>query len=218
MPPKKKATTTRRAKKATAGKSPALEEKEKKGKKEKKIVWGSAEDPCKELLKFDLVSGAVPLSMKPMDVYMTRPEYSQFHKYQNFRSNLKSLKDSLEERKDKMLNDCCFYAHDLFVLKKHRANIQGNPHKPYPNWHSHEAKKLLKLDIKDGAHIGITPSYLWIQRQEYLEFPVEVFRQHVYQAVHEVEAFAFRYEKKENRFNLRKESDLDDILRKNNII
>ena len=210
MPPKKKATVQEEASEEKKG----PKTKPKKGKK-KAIAWGAKDDPCKELLTFDLVSGTVPPSMKPKEVYLTRPEYKQFHKYENFRNNLNNLKKALAVRRDRMLNDCAFYGHDLLRLQQYRANNQGNPHKPYPNWHTHKAKKLLIADVNDGAHIGITPSYLWIQRQEYLEFPLEVFRQHIYQAVHDIEARAFRFAKKGTRFNLRMDSEQDDLIAKN---
>ena len=212
---KKAATKRTTKKKAPTKKAPGEEKKETR--KKKALVWGSENDPCKEILKFDLVSGAVPATMKPKDVYLTRPEYKKYHKYENFRNNLNSLRKLLVLKKDRMLNDCAFYGHDRLLLEQYRANIHGNPHKPYPNWHSHAAKNLLKEDVAAGAHIGINPSYLWIQRPEYLDFPLEVFRQHIYQVLHENESRSFRFEKKGTRkdFNLRMDSEQDNLVAKN---
>ena len=88
MLPKKKATVQEEASSLEGDKKPAAAPEEKKGpktkpkkRKKKAIAWGAADDPCKELLTFDLVSGTVPPSMKPKEVYfLTKLHFSSFNR------------------------------------------------------------------------------------------------------------------------------------------
>ena len=128
-----------------------------------------------------------------------RAEYGVY-KYEHFRTNLNSLRKVIAAHRERMLNDCAFYGHDLGLVPQFRNN--DNPEQA---WHQSEAFKLLKEDITDGAHLGVRPAFLWISRPEYLEFPLEVFRNHIYQEIHKREAVAFRFDKKKFRFNFHQE-------------
>ena len=54
----------------------------------------------------------------------------------------------------------------------------------YPFWDTHEASRLLKEDIKQGQTDGRSPKEIYdspSRRDAYHKFPLEVFRQHIYQ-------------------------------------
>ena len=51
----------------------------------------------------------------------------------------------------------------------------------YPFWDTHEARVLLANDVRKGTSDKMFPKELWESRDEYLCFPLEVFRDHNYQ-------------------------------------
>jgi hypothetical protein len=51
----------------------------------------------------------------------------------------------------------------------------------YPFWRTHSARPLLEKDIKSGKAADMKPKILWGSRKEYMEFPPDVFRGHIYQ-------------------------------------
>lgn len=51
----------------------------------------------------------------------------------------------------------------------------------YPRWPDHCASSLLKEDVKNGLAYSTKPKQLRGMRDEYQEFPLEVFRRHVHQ-------------------------------------
>ena len=51
----------------------------------------------------------------------------------------------------------------------------------YPRWPDHRASSLLKEDVKNRLAYSIKPKQLRGMRDEYQEFPLEVFRRHVHQ-------------------------------------
>ena len=65
-------------------------------------------------------------------------------------------------------------AHDLAL------GIRKN-NKPYPRWQGSEAEGLLKLDIDNGLNQIMRPKALRASRPQYLQFPLDVFRNHIYQ-------------------------------------
>jgi hypothetical protein len=54
--------------------------------------WKDSE--AKNLLRGDLLSGAIAGDMAPHDIYLSRPEY-QLYMYRNFTTNLKNLRDAM---------------------------------------------------------------------------------------------------------------------------
>ena len=51
----------------------------------------------------------------------------------------------------------------------------------YPFWDSHPANLLLKEDVEIGLVSRVKPAELRALRKEYKEFPLKVFRSHIYQ-------------------------------------
>ena len=102
----------------------------------------------------------------------------------------------------------CFMEYDRSVFQKHLNNERklaektstlvaqqerefaleqmNNPRKPmtirgYPFWDSHPANLLLKEDVETGLVSRVKPAELRALRKEYKEFPLKVFRSHIYQ-------------------------------------
>lgn len=53
----------------------------------------------------------------------------------------------------------------------------------YPEWEGSEAQKSLKMDMENNAHEAMRPMALWETRAEYQLFPLQVFRDHIYQEI-----------------------------------
>jgi len=64
--------------------------------------------------------------------------------------------------------------------------IQG-----YPRWNISSAKKLLEEDIKAQKHADVLPRDLRVTRQEYIDFPLPIFRHRLYAEVRKQAGDAF---------------------------
>ena len=51
----------------------------------------------------------------------------------------------------------------------------------WPLRHEHDASQLLKQDIKDCLHEGMSPNEFRQTRAQYMEIGLEIFRMHIYQ-------------------------------------
>ena len=51
----------------------------------------------------------------------------------------------------------------------------------YPFWDTHRARALLECDVRNGTADRCSPKQLRETRAEYLDFPLDVFRCHIYQ-------------------------------------
>ena len=58
------------------------------------------------------------------------------------------------------------------------ANARG-----YPSFQGSEAERLLQLDMDLGKHDRFKPKELYSQREEYQEWPLTVFRNHIHQEI-----------------------------------
>ena len=66
-----------------------------------------------------------------------------------------------------------------------RANNTIHTHTAhgYPEWDGSEADKQLKADIDEGLHEVLEPAELWNLREAYDDYPLPVFRDHIYQEI-----------------------------------
>ena len=135
----------------------------------KKIKWSKSE--AKFLLREDIIGGVVGKDMKPINVYSMRPCYKDF-KYENFRSNLRAMRLSVQKDLGRAEDDEKAYFHD--------KNISGRTADGL--WHRSEAQKKLKEDMDAGNCEGTKPQTLYRSRLEYQEFPLDKFRREIYHA------------------------------------
>ena len=148
-------------------------------KKEKKdgepSPWKDSQ--AKMLLQQDILNGKVTSAMKPMEVYMMRPEYKAYDKI-NFGNNLRCLRNSLEQNQAKADSDSAALMHDHHIHPK-----AANMPKGYPWWDGLAARQLLKQDIDAGLMKKLKPSKLHGTQPEYQAFPLKVFHDHIHQEV-----------------------------------
>jgi hypothetical protein len=90
---------------------------------------------------------------------------------------MKNLKRSLEARELIVSNDNKVIEAEIASLSTLDRATNGE----YPLWHESDASKLLEKDLKDGLKKEMTPLQFQQTREEYLVFPSDVFRKHIYQ-------------------------------------
>ena len=153
---------------------------------------------AKELLRDEILSGAITPTMDPEAVHSMKPEW-KIYPLANFKTNLKNLRQSIEKDYRRMEADLGWYNHDrkkLLEIRKKDPPAED----PEKSWHKSNARVLLKQDIDAGLHTQMKPSEIY-QRHNgaYKEFPPDVFRKHVHQEVQERASRAHRFAKKKLR-------------------
>ena len=155
--------------------------------------WGDS--AAKAHLRAAIVAGKIPATWEPKRVYELHWLY-QLYDYSLFRTNLKNLRNLIAADYVRSQQDLEAYMHDDLLMKSlGKKNV--NPE--YPNWHQHEARHLLRKDIEDGKHKSMKPKELWVTQVEYLDFPLDVFRNHLYTERDKPDSQAARYQKKQLR-------------------
>jgi hypothetical protein len=71
----------------------------------------------KLVLKQDIIKGTVKDKDNPCEVHYSRPEFHKY-KFDNFKTNLKNLKELIYGNYKKMAFDCEYYGHDIVVFTK----------------------------------------------------------------------------------------------------
>lgn len=145
-------------------------------KKTKVSPWRQSK--AKKLLIKGILDGLYPSSMKPQQVYLLRTEF-QDYPYERFRDNLKNLRAALKRDTERADSDHAALMSDLELHPPDKAVHN----KDYPRWVGSAAETLLKFDVTQGNHIGKTPEELYFMHEEYEEFPLKVFRDHIEQEV-----------------------------------
>lgn len=134
------------------------------------IEWEDA----KKVLAPMIYSGEIPDSMNAKDVYAL-PRYSEvFQKvpWRRFQPNLRALR----KRINKEYADSAF---DQNAFDHDRALYPIDSSKP--RWPGSAAESFLKQDVGDGKHKTMTPAKLRDTNESYKEWPLETFRNHIYQ-------------------------------------
>jgi len=128
---------------------------------------------AKALLVKDIKDRIVLSGMHASQVYVMRPEYSEFD-YDCFAGYLYSLRITYDELQNLADIDAQALAHDLALgLRKNS--------KPYPIWQGSIAERLLKEDLDTGADLVMKPAELRDSRPAYGVYPLTVFRDHIHQ-------------------------------------
>lgn len=141
------------------------------------VPW--ADSKARKLLVQDVLDGVVPLepdNEMPLNVIFTsRPEFAEYG-YTNFSSRLATIRHQTKRDNGRA-------ADDLAAFEAFQALNIAHTHSPhgYPEWESSKAQKRLQKDIDDGLDKMLTPLELWCFREEYDDYPLKVFRDHIYQ-------------------------------------
>jgi hypothetical protein len=96
-----------------------------------------------------------------------------------FKSRLKSLVGAIKKEKTWALNEELALAHDRALFPVPTHNYRGEP-----RWDGSEVQRLLKQDVAAGVHNEKTPTEFYTSRPEYQVYPLQTFREHIYQEIH----------------------------------
>ena len=129
----------------------------------------------KEMLRSDIVNGIVLGTMSPEEVYDMHDGAYHVFPFKNFRVNLKNLRAAMiRSFRDAQEDEDC-----LVNTLKEKNPLTGDQAQ-YPKWSNSIAQTLLGQDIEAGIFDQMAPATLWTTRPEYMEFPLTVFRNHIY--------------------------------------
>jgi len=104
-------------------------------------------------------------------------EWFKLYPKERFVVNMKNLKVALSAREKIVENDNTTIASELAAIAA-LGESDGNFN--YPVWYSHEASALLEADVKAGENKGKKPREFRETKDEYKEFPLDVFRDKLY--------------------------------------
>jgi hypothetical protein len=130
---------------------------------------------AKAILREAILAGEVDDDMAPMDVYCWDPVFA-YYKYENFRTNLRTLKEKVQEDRRRFQQDQIKLSHNLALFDRLEICNRG-----YLFWHTSRAKKKLKKDLEDPHLTDLKPQQLYATRISFQQFPLDVFRGHIYQ-------------------------------------
>lgn len=157
-------------------------EPEAKRRKEKKgIPW--LQSPAREILLDDLHRGSLPVdktAVSPEEAWDFYKKLSEFCDvpYSQFKRQLKAHREQVGRKVNGSVEQWVAFQTDQrrFPVQYHYANgdriFQLSP-----------AQAKLEEDVKNGHHNWMTPTALRATRPEYMEWPLDVFTQRIYQAV-----------------------------------
>jgi hypothetical protein len=111
----------------------------------------------------------------PEEVWESSEWFQKFPMHR-FVGNLMNIKETLEVKGKVVKEDILLIEAELAALKLSNMTKRG-----YPHWHTHAAKKLLADDVMLEQNKAMKPKDFRVTRQEYKEFPLDVFRSHIYQ-------------------------------------
>jgi hypothetical protein len=165
------------------------------------VDW--AHSDAKHILVECLKNGEIPLDseeMAPSVVYLQRAEFAEFP-YEQFRDRLRHLRKKITSCKNRTSFDVAALKHDRKTHPKKATN-----HRDEPRWEGSKAEQYLKHDVENGKQDTMKPEALYNSRIEYKDYPLVVFRKHIYQeekrrkfeAYCEVQAEKKKKKKKEN--------------------
>jgi hypothetical protein len=144
-------------------------------KKKKPTAWEIA----KPLLEADIVANRVRPNMAAKEIITHRQEYRNVP-YNNFVTNLRNLRNTLMNLFERASVDDAAVRNDLIA---HPIQMD-NPSMAYPRWDLSKAQGLLKMDVDLKKNEKMKPSDLWESRpNEYKQFPLKVFRDHLKQEI-----------------------------------
>lgn len=114
-------------------------------------------------------------AMTAEEIWQSSPHFQQYdlEKFITYNNNMKKL---TSKRKSLIKEEEESFRRDMLKLPESLETSRG-----IPFWNRHPASDLLHQDEMNGIAKGMKPRDLWMSRIEYQDFPLCVFRKHIYQ-------------------------------------
>ena len=113
--------------------------------------------------------------MSAEEIWKSSPLFQQYELIK-FKEHLKNMSERTMKRKQLIQREHESFVADMVAFPPKSLTSRG-----YPFWDTHAACKLLEEDEISGRTATMKPQRLWKSRSEYQEFPLRVFRKHIYQ-------------------------------------
>lgn len=113
--------------------------------------------------------------MTEEEVWKSHPQF-QLYELEKFKNYIKNMKKLTNKRRNQIRDEEVSYERDMLKLPRNSKTSRG-----YPFWNDHLASELLQTDEMTGVAKEMKPVNLWESRLEYQDFPLAVFRKHIYQ-------------------------------------
>jgi len=179
--------------------------------------WGKSEAreyAIKQLMKKDSWMSAeiifgnfhgIPWTHTANDIWKEEPMFQKYN-LDRFTDNLKRLHRSIQNFFE--LSDW-----DQAALNKEKLiyPVDIMLKRGYPRWNTSRAKELLEKDVNEQKHVGILPRELRLTRQEFKEFPLDVFRDRLYAVIRKDRSDVFWIHKR-NRGMMKKHIETEDKI------
>ena len=127
------------------------------------------------LLHMDQSKSRVINAMTDEQLWESHDQF-KLYDFAKFKEYNKRMKDLTSKRKERIRNEEAAFNRDMLKLPPKNTTARG-----YPFWNNHPASDLLKEDETNGTAKQMKPEDLWKSRLEYQDFPLLVFRKHIYQ-------------------------------------
>ena len=136
---------------------------------------------ARKLLHDDIVGRRIPLeddgSMTTEEIFHQRPEYTASG-WKRFPKRLQALRQQIKREETRATKDEAYFQN--YISNHPPSETTG---KGYIEWEGSQAQVLLNTDIDNGLHTTMKPKELWKLHDEYQEFPLKVFADHIKQEV-----------------------------------
>lgn len=141
--------------------------------------------------------------MSPEEIHKSDPLFLAYP-LDRFKQNVKNLKKSITRRKKIIQEEESAFQADSKAFPREQKTSRG-----YPFWDSHPASTLMERDIKNGKKENKKPKEFWQSRREYREFPLEVFRWHMYQVLRENREGPYWIKRRNDAMMRKRDADIE---------
>jgi hypothetical protein len=138
----------------------------------KEVHW--LKDSRRQTMEADLMDG-IDEVMTPREYYEMHPEFQSIT-YELWLTRYNSLKKIVNNLKLKAAKFKLKVEHDRKIFPAPATNYRNEP-----RWDGSSAQTLLKADVTNGKHKTMAPRDLWKTQEAYQRYPLDVFRNHIYQ-------------------------------------
>lgn len=126
-------------------------------------------------LMMDNTSRARLSEMSNKEIWESSPRFMEYE-FTKFKEYIANMKKLTSKRRTQIQREIDAYESDMLTIRPAADSGRG-----YPKWNTHPASDLLREDESNGRARQMKPMMLWESRPEYKDFPLNIFRKHIYQ-------------------------------------
>ena len=158
-------------------------------KKKKKLTWSKSEA---KVILYDHLANKI-ISCEPEETPSPKTIYEQYFKdlpefqiwgYKNFSSRLRSLQKTVKSKQKMHERDEAAFKADRLTYPEPQFDRRMHNGCLIPFWNTSKAKETLMKDMDNDYHLSMAPKELWESEDSYQQFPLDIFRDHIYQERH----------------------------------